>query len=126
MYTAAEVLSMVGSIGILITALGAVVVNIIVAIRTSNKVDKTIKQNEDISNQVHGVHVLTNSNLSAVKNDLKVAVEQLSEMRILVTDLKSERDKLATLTALRTEVPTPSKLDEIAVNTKAIDENTKK
>lgn len=126
---------MVGSIGILITAIGAVVVNIIVAMKTGKKVQESLDNQVAISNQVKEVHTITNSNLSAVKAELNQAVNQLSEMKVLVTDLKSERDKLATITALHTPSPSqtptveiPHEMNEvfksIDINTENIDKNT--
>jgi len=104
MWDSTEVLNMVGSVGILVTALGAVIVNIIVAVRTGKKMDDSLVKSEAISHQVQEVHTLTNSNLSAVKAELNQAVAQLAEMKILVNDLKSERDKLAITAAVNTDV----------------------
>ena len=121
---------MVGSVGILITAMGAVIVNIIVALRTGKKIDESLLKSEAISHQVQEVHTLTNSNLSAVKAELAQAVSQITEMRVLVADLKSERDKLATIAALNTELFHPpinqrKVLESIEKNTENIDTNTK-
>ena len=130
LYTPSQVLSIVGSIGVLITAIGAVIVNIIVALRTGKKVDAVQAQADNISHQVQEVHTITNSNLSAVKAELKTAVAQISEMRVLVADLKNERDKLATVVAYKT---VPRSTDartrlsdnlEVTDALKSIDENT--
>lgn len=136
MWDSDQVLAMVGSIGILITALGAVIVNIIVALRTGKKVDENVKAIESVSHQVQEVHTLTNSNLSAVKAELKQAVTQLDEMKTFVRDLKNERDKLAILTASNKIGPVASHhipsandvrevLESIDKNTDNIDKNTK-
>jgi len=86
---------MVGSVGILITALGAVIVNIIVAVRTGKKLDTSLNNQKEISHQVAEVHTITNSNLSLVKAELVKATMQIDEMKTFIRDLKSERDKLA-------------------------------
>jgi len=129
MWDSTEVLNMVGSIGILVTALGAVIVNIIVAVRTGKKVDESISKSNVISHQVAEVHTLTNSNLSGVKAELNKAVMQIEEMKMFIRDLKSERDKLALTTAINTEIAHPDRTNVLASideNTRNIDTNTKK
>lgn len=132
MYDSSEVLQIVGSIGILITALGAVIVNIIVAVRTGKKVDDSLKASQIISSQVQEVHTITNSNLSTVKSELAQAIGQLNEMKVFVNDLKNERDKLATITALNTPAPNSNStsesevLDSIDKNTESTANNTRK
>lgn len=132
MYDSDQVLQMVGSIGILITALGAVIVNIIVALRTGKKVDESILNQSKMSSQIHEVHTLTNSNLSLVKAELDKALMQIEEMKTFVRDLKGERDKLAITTAhassstVTTGHGTKEVLKSIDKNTEETAVNTKK
>lgn len=132
MWDSTEVLNIVGSVGILVTAIGAVIVNIIVAMRTGKRVQESLDNQVKISNQVAEVHTITNSNLSAVKAELKQATMQIEEMKTFVRDLKGERDKLAVLTAHTTKAlpETTTKesevLEEIEENTKNTDMNTRK
>lgn len=71
--------------------------------RAGRKLDGIFDKSTDISNQVQEVHTLTNSNLSLVKSELDKTTAQLAEMRLLVSDLKSERDKLTTIKLIETE-----------------------
>jgi len=103
-YSLSDVVTLIASIGVLVTALGAVIVNIIVAVRTGKKVEESLEVSKGISNRVEEVHTSTNSNLSAVKAELEKSNAALKEMTVLVADLKSERDKLATITALNTDL----------------------
>lgn len=136
-YTAGEVLTFFAAGGVLITGLGAVIVNIIVALKTGAKLDAAVADRAALSTKtdtlvakVEQVHVLTNSNLSAVKAELAAAAAQIHSLRELVTDLKSERNKadvahaLATPAPVRTQdsrtgdAPVVEVLGKIEVNTK--------
>lgn len=137
-YNSDQVLAMVGSIGVLITALGAVIVNIIVAMKTGKKVDESIKNQQVLSGQIAEVHTITNSNLSAVKAELKQATMQIEEMKTFVRNLTGERDKLAAITATAAgrvphsredkfpEQKVSETLDSIDKNTEETAINTKK
>ena len=98
-YTAGEVLTFFAAAGVLITGVGAVIVNIIVALRTGNKMETVLKQGVVIEGKVQEVHGLTNANLSLVKAELAKVTAQNTALHELVSDLRSERDKAAITTA---------------------------
>lgn len=102
-YTATEVLTIVGALGVLLTAVGAVIVNIIVALRTSNKLDENVKEVKAVGAQVAEVHTLTNSGLAAVKAELAISAAKNDQLLEVISDLKQEREKLAVLTAQNTK-----------------------
>lgn len=107
-YTATEVLTFIAAGGVLITGVGAVIVNIIVALRQGTKLDAVSEKTDGISHQVQEVHTLTNSNLSAVKAELATATAQIQALRDLVQDLRNEREKGAIAVALSTPLPAPT------------------
>lgn len=98
-YTAGEVLTFFAAAGVLITGVGAVVVNIIVALRTGTKLDTSLAKTDGLVAQVKEVHTLTNSNLTAVKSELATVVSQNKALHELVAELRSERDKSAIVSA---------------------------
>lgn len=102
MFSATEIIA-------IIVALGAVIVNIIVALRTGGKIDsisqvtaQSLVETTALQGQVQQVHTLTNSNLSEVKADLRQSVAEISALKAVVLDLKTERDKIATAAAYNT------------------------
>lgn len=131
LYTSNEVITIISSIGILITAVGAVIVNVIIAARNSKKMDDNLKASMDISSQVNEVHTQTNSNLFTVRSELKIAIAEIEGMKEYIRDLKSERDKLVhTSTNLnsksqREDAQVNEVLESIDENTENIDKNTK-
>lgn len=93
----------------IIVALGAVIVNIIVAFRTGGKVDsiaqvtaKSLVETTALQGQVREVHTLTNSNLSQVRSELQQGAAEIASLREVINDLKLERDKTALATAFNT------------------------
>jgi Rad3-related DNA helicase len=122
-YSAAEVLTFIAAIGVLLTGLGAVIVNIIVALKQGHKLEDVAHKAESISHQVQEVHTLTNSNLSAVKAELATATAQIVALRELVQDLKAEREKASMATALATTI-VPAALPSAAQSLDHIDANT--
>lgn len=111
-YTVAEVLTILTALGVLLTAFGAVVVNIIVALRQSTKIEATAKAVDTVGVQVEQVHTAVNSNYAAVKAELSAAValnialtNQITELRALVQDLKNQREQAAIATATLIPVP---------------------
>lgn len=104
-YSAAELLTIIAAIGVLVTGVGAVIVNVIVALKTGAKIDLSIKKTEGLSHQVQEVHTLTNSNLSALKAELATALAQITSLHDVVQDLRGERQKAAVAVALATPVP---------------------
>lgn len=129
-YTAPEILTFIAAIGVLVTGLGAVVVNIIVALRSGAKIDVALAETKGLVSQVKEVHTLTNSNLSAVKAELATAAAQIQALRDVIQDLKSERSKAALAAALHTTVNVPAEqsasatLDKIEINTDETAKNT--
>lgn len=98
-YTAQEVITIITAIGILVAGLGAVVVNIIVALRTGNKIDTNIEQTAALRADVKEVHTITNTNFSKVQSELSTSNAINAELLVTIRDLKNEREKLATITA---------------------------
>lgn len=97
----------------IIVALGAVIVNIITAIRMGNKVEtisqvtaRSLVETGVLQSAVKEVHILTNQNLSDVRNELKQSNAEIASLREVVVDLKSEREKTATEKAYNTPVGT--------------------
>lgn len=93
----------------IIVALGAVIVNIITAIRMGNKVEtisqvtaRSLVETGVLQGKVQEVHVLTNQNLSDVRNELKQANNDRATLLTIISDLKSEREKVATAAAYNT------------------------
>lgn len=103
-YTAGEVVTFFAAGGVLITGLGAVIVNIIVALKSGNKLDDSLANDVALAGAVKEVHTLTNSNLSQVKAELSKVVSQNAALHELVAELRSERDKAA-ITAAALAVP---------------------
>jgi hypothetical protein len=132
MYTSGELLAIIAGLVTIITAISVGVVNVIVALRTSAKIEQTVAETKSISAQVREVHVLTNSNLSAVKAELATAAMQIAALLDVVQDLKSERSKTSLSTALHTTVTVPGApasspvLEQIEQNTDKTAKNTSK
>lgn len=96
----------------IIVALGAVVVNIITALRTGSKVDsiaqvtaKSLVETTVLQGQVKEVHVLTNQNLSDVRNELKTSNAEIAALREVVSDLRGQREKASMADAFKTPAP---------------------
>lgn len=107
-YSAAELITIIAALGVFVTGVGAVIVNIVVALRSSHKLATVIEKTDNLSGKVdvqsgkiEQVHTLTNSNLSAVKAELSSAVREIVSMKEVITDLKAERDKVAAAQALK-------------------------
>lgn len=144
-WTSQEWLLIIAALGVFVTTLGGVLVNAFVSIRNGQKTEKVadlVAENttktEGVAHQVQEVHTLTNSNLSLVKSELATAAMQISQLREVVADLKSERGKVAAtaanaqhestkLTAALLPVPLPIEspiLKDIEKNTADTAENT--
>lgn len=106
-YTASEMVMVIGAFGVLIGGLGAIIVNIVVALKTTHKIDEGLKKTDGLASQVKEVHTLTNSNLSAVKAELALATAQIASLHEVVMDLKAEREKMAIAAQLRYPPSTP-------------------
>lgn len=106
-FTAEQLLTIIGAIGVLVAALGAVIVNIIVALKTGQKADVLIHKTEEVANKVDQVHTLTNSNLSSVKAELTGTQNELKLLTQTIADLKSERQaaQVAAATAIAPAAP---------------------
>jgi tRNA(Phe) wybutosine-synthesizing methylase Tyw3 len=89
-YTAAEVLGFIAAAGVLVAGIGAVIVNVIVALRQGTKLDAALVKSDDLAAQVEKVHVLTNSNLQKVKEELATMIIQNHELQELVATLRAE------------------------------------
>lgn len=103
-YTPEQLLTIIGAVGVLVAAFGAVIVNIIVALRTGQKTDRLIVDTAKVDAKVEQVHVLANSNLSAVTSQLTNAVTKIEALNQMVDDLRSERQVAQTAAAFNTPV----------------------
>lgn len=110
-YSAAELITIIAALGVFVTGVGAVIVNIVVALRSSHKLTTVIEKTDNLSGKVdvqsgkiEQVHTLTNSNLSSVKAELSSAVKEIVSMKEVITDLKAERDKAATIQTVKEPV----------------------
>lgn len=111
-YTAPEVVTMIAAIGVLVTSIAGAIVTIIVSLRTgrdtrdvSSRVDQQLNETKEMKGQIREVHTQTNSNLSALKAELALAVSRIEGLQATVLDLRSERTALAVSAALMTPVP---------------------
>ena len=122
-YTSSEVLTIVAALGVLVAAIGGVMVNIIMALKTDKKVSQGLAMSQQavfetarVGNKVDQVHVLANNNLQEVRSELAAANQKLASLidtsgkQIAglietVSDLKSEREKVSMATALATMPP---------------------
>lgn len=91
-FSATDVVTIFAALGVLITGVGAVIVNIIVAMRAGQKLEQSLVKTDALIGQVKEVHTLTNSNLSAVTSKLDTATGEIAALKSLVQDLKSERE----------------------------------
>lgn len=123
-FSATEVIAIIVALGGFVAGVGAVIVNIIVATRTGNRIGeltgatnsiaqvtaRSLVETTALQGAVKEVHVLTNQNLSDVRNELKQANTEIKALREhsnaeikalqdVVADLKVERDKIATAVA---------------------------
>lgn len=107
-YSSDQLITIFAAAGVLLTALGAVIVNIIVALRTGQKTDALIQKTDSVTAKVDQVHTLTNSNLSAVKAELSNATIKIESLMQVVDDLKTQRQagQLATAFTTPSMVPT--------------------
>lgn len=143
-YTAGEVLLFFGAASGIIAAIGAVLVNVIVALRTGSKIDEGAKKTDGLIVAVEKVHEVTNAGLSAVKAEVASVRAELAtviavnvELRDIIADLKAERGHKAISEARELPVapavpivpavliPDRRVADAAAEQLKAIERNTK-
>jgi hypothetical protein len=112
-YTSAEWLTIIAALGVLVTSIGGVLVNVFVSIRNGQKTEKVgvavaanSVETQGLVGQVKEVHILANSTLSDVRKELATATAQITSLHDVVSDLKSERGKTAAA-AQRTQTSTP-------------------
>lgn len=104
-YTLPEIAAIFAGIVTVIAAMGASVVNVVVALKQGTKIDAAAVKTDALAAKVEEVHNVTNSGLSAVKAELKTSNELNSQLREIITDLKAQRGKAEVATALATPVP---------------------
>jgi len=120
-FSASELLTIIGALGLLIAPLAAAIVSIIVALRTGRKADDIQKaiggplpegrtvmaafaegaaRTEKLATKVDEVHTAANSTLAAankarevVEDKLNVTMREVAALKEVIKDLKSERDK---------------------------------
>lgn len=109
-YSPEQLLTIIGALSVLITAIGVAIVNIVVALRTGQKADVLIHKTEEVANKVDQVHTLTNSNLSDVKAELTGTRDKLELLMQTIVDLKSER-QIAQMVASSTPEAIPVKIE---------------
>lgn len=127
--SSAEILTIITAIGVLVGTVGAVIVNIIIALRTGAKVsevvsttnaiaqitDKSLAKTTILQGQIKEVHTATNSTLESVKAELRQATAQVESLHSVVYDLRMERDKATLSAAFKTPVLTEGKLAAIGI-----------
>lgn len=118
-FTSTEVIAIIVAMGGFVAGVGSVIVNIIIAGKTGNRMSEVLTSNHSIAQvtarslvetgnlqtKVQEVHVLTNQNLSDVRNELKTSNAELASLREVIADLKGEREKTNIRTAYQTPVP---------------------
>lgn len=146
MYSATDILGFIAALGVLITALGAVIVNIVVALRQGKTLAAVKTETEGLVTQVKEVHSLTNSTNSRLQAALELKTQELASVRELMAQMERTAKEIAvtrTVTDLQVaaalQVPSPSQasaaappspaaeqsLQAIDTSTKAIDANTR-
>lgn len=106
-FTTAEVVAILAAIVTLVTAFGVSTVNIIVALRTTAVVEQSLDATQKVGAQVEQVHVLTNSNMAALKAELSNALTEITALRAMVSELRGQRDVAAAPSRGTTRTPAP-------------------
>lgn len=126
-YTATEIATFIAAIGVLITGIGAVIVNIIVALKQGRKSDEIIKAVAGVDTEAKIISGHVNSAASEAKAKITALEAKVEMMAKTATDIKEA-------VLLNTPVPRQDQrksddageiLEKIEINTAAIDENTK-
>jgi len=130
-YTATEVLTFIGAFGVLLTSFGAIVVNIIVALRTTAAVKENTAITASISAKADVItgHVNSASSIAASKIDslesqVKALVRQLAESKEVAAVLAQShvsQNNIAPAQDLKQD-----SLKQIETNTAETAANTKK
>lgn len=91
----ATVLLISTAVTAIISAIFVGIVNVIAALKTTAQLKENNAKTDSVINKVDQVHVLTNSNLSAVRAELEKSNQKVESLIATVFDMKSEREKLA-------------------------------
>lgn len=127
-YTATEIATFIAAIGVLITGIGAVVVNIIVALKQGKKTDEIITavakvdaETKVIAGHVNSAATASTSKIAALENKIEMMTKTASDIKeaLLLNTMPPPPKTVES-------VPSELVLDKIESNTKSIDNNTKK
>lgn len=78
-------------IAVIITAVGAAVVNVIVALRTNNSVNRHVLRTIELQEVVQEVKVATNGQSARINAELAASRSRVTELLETITDLKCEQ-----------------------------------
>lgn len=133
-YTAPEVLTIIAAIGVLVTGVGAAIVNIIVALRTGRQLEENTAITAEVSAKADVITGHVNSAATAAAAKIDALQQELQALRAHLSENKETAALLAQATATRTRsveaaVPTAAAAATIAVADAAaslhqIDQNT--
>lgn len=124
-YTASEITAFTIAVAALVTALGAVIVNIIIAVRQTRKVEENTALTQEVKASVKVVEGHVNSAASkaqaeneALTREIAAARQQLSELKQIAALLAQERAIASASMALAQAPVMETHLKEIEKNTK--------
>lgn len=124
-YTASDIVTFIAAFGVLATGIGAVIVNIIVALKQGKKVDEVINAVAKVQSETAVITGHVNSAATEAKAKIAALEAKVEMMARTAADIKE---------AVLLNTPAPSRssrkddievLKNIESNTEAIDENTK-
>ena len=94
-YTASEVVMFIAAIGVLITGVGAVIVNIIVALRQGHKVDALGTAVEQVYTEAKVITGHVNSAATAAAAKIDALQRELEQIKISAAEMKTTAALLA-------------------------------
>lgn len=125
-YTAIEIGTFVASLGILISGIGAVIVNIIVALKQGKKVDEVIVAVAKVQSEAEVIKGHVNSAATDSKNKIEALESKIEMMTKTATDIKEALLLNTTPPSKTNSISDNPHLEKIELNTASIDVNTKK
>jgi len=82
MYSAAELITILSAIGLLIGGLGAVIVNVIVALKTNAKLDAVNTKADVIGVHVNGAAAAAAAKMAALEDKVRMLLEALADKKL--------------------------------------------
>ena len=104
-YTAAEVLTFIAAFGVLIAGLGAVIVNIIIAMRTGKQLESVNAKADVIAGHVNSAASTSAAQIAALQNEIRLMREVAAEKKETAAVLASTTAATTATTAAAAVVP---------------------